>query len=104
VSKRAANNDIASSGAVMVQRKTMDHRSWGTHRSEDREYAKALRDHAGTGSTQPLVEVEYGVLLTGDLSISGSCQLAKDLADTLKVADNETLAAVYNFLKQRGDL
>lgn len=79
------HNDIARGLRVMVQRKAMDHRSWGSDKTEDREYAKALRDHAETGSTQPLVEVEIttDTLTDGDLLAFGRSKRGDTATDAM---------------------
>ena len=107
----------------MVQRKAMDHRSWGADKNEDREYAKALRDHADSGSTVPLVEVEYWVEVTGDTissdqigavhrivvgnatynrdaqAVSPACWASDDQRRCVDI-----MADIHNLLKERGYL
>lgn len=89
---------------MMVRRyMTTPARHWGSDKTEDREYAKALRDHAGSGSTVPLVGVEYGVELDGDSVTSNHFRELRLLVD-LDSDRWELVVAIYNFLKQRGDL
>lgn len=99
------------------------HRSWGTDKGEDREYAKALRDHAASGSTVPLVGVEYGVEVTGNTLTLRQCVVVHDafvdmFNDKFMFEDPPTnavlgaeycnnaalVSSIYNFLKQRGNL
>ena len=102
----------------MIQRGKMDTRSWGKNKSDDREYAKALADHARSGSTAELVEVEIGVgvEVTGQ-TISNSqiddvTELITDNATysrTAQVSNGDRrcvdlMADLHNFLKQRGYL
>jgi hypothetical protein len=95
----------------MIRRCNMDdkHHYWGQNKAVDRERAKAIRDHAGSGNTEELVEVEIGAEVTAE-SISYKQidrivdLLFQDARDVGYHDNREMCAVVYNFLTQRGDL
>lgn len=86
----------------MLKRRTMDQtHQWGANKGADREYAKALRDHSGSGSTSQLVEVEIGVEVTGDKLEIGQ---AGDLESLVLDGPIDSVAAIYNYARAMGYL